>query len=238
MWWRSFLRWGTVKVTNAPQKMWWRSFLRWGTVKVTNAPQKMWWRSFLRWGTVKVTNAPQKMWWRSFLRWGTVKVTNAPQKMWWRSFLRWGTVKETNAPQKILMIRFENKTWLMENQVKLSCFRKCSSGDITAVIRTLTWSKSVQIWHNTITLKELLLNKTLLNYQSDDRRHEEIDHVDHLKTLETHDQTWNSSFIGLNTAAEFKHTEQGDYEDRERCSGISRRKRKWCRKPDESAGRW
>ncbi len=35
----------------------------------------------------------------------------------WRSFLRWGT----NAPQKILMIRFETKTWLMENQVKLSC---------------------------------------------------------------------------------------------------------------------
>ncbi len=48
----------------------------------------------------------------------------------WRSFLRWGTVKvkllETNAPQKILMIRFETKTWLMENQVKLSCFSPVS----------------------------------------------------------------------------------------------------------------
>ncbi len=146
MWWRSFLRWRTVKETNAPQKMWWRSFLRWETVKETNAPQKMWWRSFLRWGTVKETNAPQKMWWRSFLRWGTVKETNAPQKMWWRSFLRWGTVKETNAPQKILMIRFETKTWLMENQVKLSCFSKCSSGNMTAVILMFTWEKSVKIW--------------------------------------------------------------------------------------------
>ncbi len=48
----------------------------------------------------------------------------------WRSFLRWGTVKvkhlETNVPQKILMIRFETKTWLMENQVKLSCFSPVS----------------------------------------------------------------------------------------------------------------
>ncbi len=31
-------------------------------------------------------------------------------------------------------IRFETKTWLMEDPVKLSCFRKCSSGDTTAVI--------------------------------------------------------------------------------------------------------
>ncbi len=42
--------------------------------------------------------------------------------------------------------QIETKTWLMENQVKLSCFRKCSSGDMTAVILTLTWSKSLQFW--------------------------------------------------------------------------------------------
>ncbi len=45
---------------------------------------------------------------------------------------------------------------------------KCSSGDMTAVILTFTWSKSVKIWHekqqlkldiSTITLKELLLDK-------------------------------------------------------------------------------
>jgi len=61
----------------------------------------------------------------------------------WRSFLRWGTV---NVTKDHLMIRSETKTWLMENQVKLSCFRKCWSGDMTAVILTLTWSKPVQ--HN------------------------------------------------------------------------------------------
>ncbi len=33
---------------------------------------------------------------------------------------------ESKAPQKILMIRFETKTWLMENQVKLSCFSPVS----------------------------------------------------------------------------------------------------------------
>ncbi len=49
-----------------------------------------------------------------------------------------------------LMIRFETKTWLMENQVKLSCFRKCSSGDTTAVILIKT---SPEV--STITLKEL-----------------------------------------------------------------------------------
>ncbi len=76
-------------------------------------------------------------WSRHIMRcWSRDEEINAPQKMWWRSFLRWGTVKV-----KILMIRFETKTWLMENQVKLS-----SSGDMTAVILTLTWSKSLQIW--------------------------------------------------------------------------------------------
>ncbi len=60
--------------------------------------------------------------------------------------VRWRSFSESKAPQKILMIRFETKTWLMENQVKLSCFSKCSSGDMTAVILTFTWSKSVQIW--------------------------------------------------------------------------------------------
>ncbi len=47
---------------------------------------------------------------------------------------------------------------------------KCSSGDMTAVILTFTWSKSVKIWHEkqqlkldvcTIILKELLLDKQL-----------------------------------------------------------------------------
>ncbi len=60
--------------------------------------------------------------------------------------VRWRSFSESKAPQKILMIRFETKTWLMENQVKLSCFSKCSSGNMTAVILTFTWSKSVQIW--------------------------------------------------------------------------------------------
>ncbi len=60
--------------------------------------------------------------------------------------VRWRSFSESKAPQKMLMIRFETKTWLMENQVKLSCFSKCSSGNMTAVILTFTWSKSVQIW--------------------------------------------------------------------------------------------
>ncbi len=41
---------------------------------------------------------------------------------------------------------------------------KCSSGDMTAVILTLTWSKSVRFDTrrvSIITLKELLLDKTL-----------------------------------------------------------------------------
>ncbi len=84
-------------------------------------------------------------WSRHIMRcWSRDEEINAPQKMWWRSFLRWGTVKV-----KILMIRFENKTWLMENQVKLS-----SSGDITAVILMLTWSKSVQIWQQRDTKRD------------------------------------------------------------------------------------
>ncbi len=89
-------------------------------------------------------------WSRHIMRcWSRDEEINAPQKMWWRSFLRWGTVKV-----KILMIRFETKTWLMENQVKLS-----SSGDMTAVILTLTWSKSANIWHQRMFV--LLYSKTL-----------------------------------------------------------------------------
>ncbi len=61
---------------------------------------------------------------------------------------------------KILMIRFETKTWLMENQVKL-----CSSGDTTAVILIKTTPDLT-----TITLKELLLDRKPINYQSDDSR--------------------------------------------------------------------
>ncbi len=56
------------------------------------------------------------------------------------------------------MIRFETKTWLMENQVKLSCFRKCWSGDILIKISPdLTLKQQL----NTMTLTELLLDKTL-----------------------------------------------------------------------------
>ncbi len=63
---------------------------------------------------------------------------------------------------------------------------KCSSGDMTAVILTFTWSKSVKIWQKktlkqqlkldacTITLKELLLDKNS-KLSIRDRRHEEIE---------------------------------------------------------------
>ncbi len=105
-----------------------------------------------------------------------------------RSFLRWGTVKvkllETNAPQKILMIRFETKTWLMENQVKLSCFspvsvhleiwlqlfwrlldQNQSRFDRKKGTRSSSWSWTFVQLH----LKSFYWIKTL-NYQSDDWR--------------------------------------------------------------------
>jgi len=74
---------------------------------------------------------------------------------------------------------------------------KSSSGDITAVILTFTWSKSLKIWHQKqqlklITLKELWLDKHS-KLSTRDRRHEEIewetgltaefDHVDHLEEI-------------------------------------------------------
>ncbi len=91
---------------------------------------------------------------------------------------------ESKAPQKILMIRFETKTWLMENQVKLSCFspvsvhleiwlqlfwRLLDQNQSRFDTRSSSWS--------TITLKELWLDKTL-------RRHA-VDwaEFDHLETL-------------------------------------------------------
>ncbi len=101
----------------------------------------------------------------------------------WRSFLRWGTVKvkllETNVPQKILMIRFETKTWLMENQVKLSCFSPVSVHlEIWLQLfwRLLDQNQSgldsnkleLKVDVCTIRLKDLLLDK---NSQSDERRH-------------------------------------------------------------------
>ncbi len=74
-----------------------------------------------------------------------------------------------DAPLKILMIRFETKTWLMENQVKLSCFSKCSSGNMTAVILTFTWEKSVKIWHE---MQQMKLDICAIRLKiSDDRRH-------------------------------------------------------------------
>ncbi len=65
-------------------------------------------------------------WSKHIMQCNPVMIERSSEDVRWRSFLRWGTVKvkllETNAPQKILRIRFETKTWLMENQVKLSCF--------------------------------------------------------------------------------------------------------------------
>ncbi len=106
----------------------------------------------------------------------------------WRSFLRWGTVKvkllETNAPQKILMIRFETKTWLMENQVKLSCFSPvvfiwkydCSYSDVylIKISQDLTEKRHVKQQLKldicTITLKDLWLDKSSKLWIRDSRR--------------------------------------------------------------------
>ncbi len=61
--------------------------------------------------------------------------------------------------------------------------RKCSSVDMTAVILTFTWSKSVKIWQqkdtrivSTVTLKELLLDK---NHKLSIRQ--QLFQVDHLE---------------------------------------------------------
>ncbi len=92
----------------------------------------------------------------------------------------WLRDEVTNAPQKILMIRFETKTWLMENQVKLSCFSKCSSGDITSYSdvylikiwqRKDTWSSS---WSWTL---------VQLNYKT-------FDLIKHLWTINQRQKAW------------------------------------------------
>ncbi len=124
----------------------------------------------------------------------------------WRSFLRWGTVKvkllETNAPQKILMIRFETKTWLMENQIKLSCFSPVSvhleiwlqlfwrllDQNQSRFDSNKTLKQQLKLDVCTITLKELLLDKTLWTINPKTWSRFSVTRLtakfDHLETLE------------------------------------------------------
>ncbi len=91
---------------------------------------------------------------------------------------------ETNAPQKILMIRFETKTWLMENQVKLSCFSPVSVHLeiwlqlfwrlLDQISQDLTREAAAEAGRLYSYTKRAFTGENTLNYQSDDRRHEEI----------------------------------------------------------------
>ena len=70
---------------------------------------------------------------------------------------------------------------------------KSSSGDITAVILTFTWSKSLKIWHQKqqlklITLKELWLDKTLwtLNQGQKTSLEKHFDHLEAWNVCEKH----------------------------------------------------
>ncbi len=80
----------------------------------------------------------------------------------------------------------ETKSWLMENQVKLSCFSPVRVHlEILLVILTCTWSKSVKIWQRKDTWSWTLVQ---LNYKS-------FDLIKHLWTINQRQKAWLCFFV-------------------------------------------